>query len=157
MCSCHGLAEHTCMQACSARSVPQAVQQCHCNAPLSACAAWLLGAGRTIVVPYHAHRVLCAYLAAEVPYNPHHVLWLSCFCCSNHCASSAVSAPCCCCAAAVPLCCNPFRCGLLQILAEPLDMAVLWEKVPYIAEFVEDLPVGECITLQYMTCSTQPG
>lgn len=32
---------------------------------------------------------------------------------------------------------------LLQILAEPLDMALLWEKVPYIAEFVEDLPVGE--------------
>ncbi|WIA17366.1 hypothetical protein OEZ85_014227 [Tetradesmus obliquus] len=30
----------------------------------------------------------------------------------------------------------------VKILAEPLDMAVLWQRVPYIAEFVEDLPVG---------------
>jgi hypothetical protein len=44
---------------------------------------------------------------------------------------------------------------LLQILAEPLDMGVLWEKVPYIAEFVEDLPVGAWQAHMHQMCKPE--
>jgi hypothetical protein len=32
----------------------------------------------------------------------------------------------------------------MQVLAETIDMPGLWQRAPYIAEFVDDLPVGEC-------------
>ena len=33
--------------------------------------------------------------------------------------------------------------AIAQVLAEPLDMQQLWRHVPYLAQFVDDLPVGK--------------
>lgn len=41
-----------------------------------------------------------------------------------------------------PLPLLPLSSSSLQVIAEPLDTGRLWDRAPYIAEFVEDLPVG---------------